>query len=72
MIHWLIIRIIGLRQLTGKTFRLHHLFSAEIDAFKQSYIQRNFSPEIIFRDVNELVAEEAYVLTLLQIRLNGC
>ncbi|EFE36108.1 SNF2 family helicase, putative [Trichophyton benhamiae CBS 112371] len=49
----------SLRQLTGKTFRLHHLFSAEIDAFKQSYIQRNFSPEIIFRDVNELVAEEA-------------
>ncbi|EFQ99013.1 DNA repair protein rad8 [Nannizzia gypsea CBS 118893] len=49
----------SLRELTGRTFRLHHLFSAEIDAFKQSYIQRNFSPEIIFRDVNELVAEEA-------------
>ncbi|KAM5476679.1 hypothetical protein McanCB56680_007603 [Microsporum canis] len=49
----------SLRQLVGKTFRLHHLFSAEIDAFKQSYIQRNFAPEIIFRDVNELVADEA-------------
>ncbi|KAK2879373.1 hypothetical protein FQN49_000940 [Arthroderma sp. PD_2] len=49
----------SLRRLVGKTFRLHHLFSAEIDAFKQSYIQRNFAPDIIFRDVNELVAEEA-------------
>ncbi|KAF3480333.1 uncharacterized protein GIQ15_05680 [Arthroderma uncinatum] len=49
----------SLRRLVGRTFRLHHLFSAEIDAFKQSYIQRNFAPDIIFRDVNELVAEEA-------------
>ncbi|KAL1955354.1 hypothetical protein VTO42DRAFT_8636 [Malbranchea cinnamomea] len=47
------------QRLLGKTFRMHHLFSAEIDPFKQSYIQRNFSPDIIFRDVNELVAEEA-------------
>lgn len=49
----------GFQRLFGKTFRLHHLFSAEIDPFKQSYIQRNFSPDIIFRDVNELVADEA-------------
>ncbi|KAK2750622.1 hypothetical protein FQN57_002693 [Myotisia sp. PD_48] len=46
-------------RLFGKTFRLHHLFSAEIEPFKQSYIQRNFAPNIIFRDVNELVADEA-------------
>jgi hypothetical protein len=38
---------------------MHHLFSAEIEPFKQSYIQRNFSPDIIFRDVNELIEDEA-------------
>ncbi|KAK2793657.1 hypothetical protein FQN51_001169 [Onygenales sp. PD_10] len=47
------------KRIFGKTFNMHHLFSAEIDPFKQSYIQRNFSPDIIFRDVNELVADEA-------------
>ncbi|KAF2455324.1 hypothetical protein BDY21DRAFT_380841 [Lineolata rhizophorae] len=30
-----------------------HLFSAEIEPFKQAYIERNFSPPIIFRDVTE-------------------
>ncbi|KAI5302437.1 hypothetical protein KEM55_001094, partial [Ascosphaera atra] len=49
----------SLRRLFGRTFRLQHLFSAEIEPFKQSYIQRNFSPELIFRDVTELVTEEA-------------
>ncbi|PGH06832.1 hypothetical protein AJ80_08105 [Polytolypa hystricis UAMH7299] len=47
------------KRLFGQTFNMHHLFSAEIDPFKQSYIQRNFSPDILFRDVNELVADEA-------------
>ncbi|PGH36533.1 hypothetical protein GX50_00569 [[Emmonsia] crescens] len=47
------------KRIFGKAFNMHHLFSAEIDPFKQSYIQRNFSPDIIFRDVNELIADEA-------------
>ncbi|KAI5294006.1 hypothetical protein KEM52_004868 [Ascosphaera acerosa] len=49
----------SLQRVFGRTFKLHHMFSAEIEPFKQSYIQRNFSPELIFRDVNELVAEKA-------------
>ncbi|KAL2374928.1 hypothetical protein RJ035_003387 [Blastomyces gilchristii] len=51
--------IASFKKIFGKTFSMHHLFSAEIDPFKQSYIQRNFSPDIIFRDVNELIADEA-------------
>ncbi|OAX82532.1 hypothetical protein ACJ72_03117 [Emergomyces africanus] len=47
------------KRIFGKTFNVHHLFSAEIDPFKQSYIQRNFFPDIIFRDVNELIDDEA-------------
>jgi site-specific DNA-cytosine methylase len=35
-----------------------HLFSAEIVPFKQAYIERNFNPPIIFRDVKELVKSE--------------
>ena len=41
-----------------KHFRLkleiEHLFRAEIVPFKQAYIERNFSPPIIFRDITEL------------------
>ncbi|KAI1921015.1 hypothetical protein LOZ12_001185 [Ophidiomyces ophidiicola] len=47
------------KRLFGQSFRMHHLFSAEIEPFKQSYIQRNFSPNILFRDVSELVQDEA-------------
>ena len=30
-----------------------HVFSAEIVAFKQAYIERNFGPPILFRDITE-------------------
>ncbi|KAM3413686.1 hypothetical protein BST61_g10379 [Cercospora zeina] len=33
---------------------INHLFSAEIVPFKQAYIERNFRPPIIFRDITEL------------------
>lgn len=33
---------------------IEHLFSAEIVPFKQAYIERNFKPPIIFRDITEL------------------
>lgn len=46
---------------------MHHLFSAEIEPFKQSYIQRNFNPDILFRDVSELVNDRAYVLCFLSL-----
>ena len=30
-----------------------HVFSAEIEPFKQAYIERNFNPSLLFRDVTE-------------------
>ncbi|KAF1356488.1 hypothetical protein BDV97DRAFT_287275 [Delphinella strobiligena] len=33
---------------------LEHVFSAEIEAFKQAYIERNFQPPAIFRDIVEI------------------
>lgn len=35
-------------------FEMDHVFSAEIEPFKQAYIQRNFGPELLFRDITEL------------------
>ncbi|KAJ9627044.1 hypothetical protein H2203_003504 [Taxawa tesnikishii (nom. ined.)] len=40
--------------LSKEAFHLEHLFSAEIDPFKQAYIERNFQPPIIFRDITEI------------------
>lgn len=34
------------------------MFSAEIVPFKQAYIERNFHPSIIFRDIRELIKKE--------------
>ncbi|KAA8650448.1 putative SNF2 family helicase [Aspergillus tanneri] len=53
----------NLRKHFGKNFEFRHLFSAEIVPFKQAYIERNFHPRFIFRDVGELkdrVAQTAY------------
>lgn len=36
-----------------------HVFSCEIEPFKQAYIERNFQPAILFRDICELGDEEA-------------
>jgi len=43
-----------LEQQTGIKGRMHHIFSAEIEPFKQAYIERNFGPPLLFRDVTEL------------------
>ncbi|CAE6530732.1 unnamed protein product [Rhizoctonia solani] len=43
----------------GHTFKVEHVFSCEIEPFKQAYIERNFSPPILFRDVCELGASTA-------------
>ena len=34
--------------------KVEHVFSCEIEPFKQAYIERNFHPPILFRDVCEL------------------
>jgi hypothetical protein len=53
-----------------------HVFSCEIEPFKQAYIERNFHPPILFRDVTKLGGEEAkfalyYVIVLSGLILDG-
>lgn len=55
----IILIIAGLKRLHGLAFDIEHLFSAEIVPFKQAYIERNFHPPYIFRDVRELKDGEA-------------
>ncbi|KKK13442.1 hypothetical protein ARAM_000893 [Aspergillus rambellii] len=53
----------NLQKYFNRDFQFRHLFSAEIVPFKQAYIERNFHPRFIFRDVAELknrVAQTAY------------
>ena len=40
--------------------QLEHVFSCEIEPFKQAYIERNFNPPILFRDIRELGYDQAY------------
>lgn len=48
------ISFIDLR-LSGKPpLDIKHLFSAEIVPYKQAYIERNFGPDCLFRDMREL------------------
>ncbi|KAF8216612.1 hypothetical protein K438DRAFT_1658017 [Mycena galopus ATCC 62051] len=44
----------------GIDFKVEHVFSCEIEPFKQAYIERNFHPPILFRDVCELGSTEAH------------
>ncbi|KAJ3052919.1 hypothetical protein HK097_005420 [Rhizophlyctis rosea] len=43
----------------GATLEVEHVFSCEIEPFKQAYIERNFKPPILFRDVCELGGKTA-------------
>ncbi|KAH6643750.1 hypothetical protein C7974DRAFT_382135 [Boeremia exigua] len=45
------------------SLHVKHQFSAEIDAVKQAYIERNFHPPILFRDVRQLGDESATTAT---------
>jgi hypothetical protein len=38
----------------GVPLEVEHVFSCEIEPFKQAYIERNFQPPLLFRDVCEL------------------
>ncbi|KAJ7446763.1 hypothetical protein FB451DRAFT_1291430 [Mycena latifolia] len=44
----------------GLDFQVEHVFSCEIEPFKQAYIERNFHPPLLFRDVCELGNDEAH------------
>ena len=43
---------------------IDHVFSAEIEPFKQAYIERNFDPPRIFRDVRELTSVASDVVPM--------
>ncbi|KAG6827082.1 hypothetical protein H0H92_013265 [Tricholoma furcatifolium] len=44
----------------GIRLEIEHVFSCEIEPFKQAYIERNFKPPLLFRDVCELGNDEAH------------
>jgi hypothetical protein len=41
-------------------FQIEHVFSCEIEPFKQAYIERNFHPPLLFRDIRELGEDKAH------------
>ncbi|KAG2338586.1 hypothetical protein BDR05DRAFT_918202 [Suillus weaverae] len=43
----------------GIPLEFEHVFSCEIEPFKQAYIERNFQPPLLFRDVCELGEPQA-------------
>lgn len=49
----------SIEELHGAKLDIEHVFSCEIEPFKQAYIERNFSPPILFRDICELGEDEA-------------
>lgn len=40
------------------SLKVEHVFSAEIVAWKQAYIERNFRPPILFRDISEITTTQ--------------
>jgi site-specific DNA-cytosine methylase len=48
----------SLEEQLGKSIQIEHVFSAEIEPFKQAYIQRNFNPPLLFRDITEWAINE--------------
>jgi hypothetical protein len=49
----------AMKDILEADLEIDHVFSCEIEPFKQAYIERNFRPPILFRDVTELGGEEA-------------
>ncbi|KAL1606716.1 hypothetical protein SLS60_004123 [Paraconiothyrium brasiliense] len=45
------------------SLKFRHLFSAEIEQFKQAFIERNWAPELLFRDIREFITEGATTAT---------
>ncbi|KAF9497116.1 hypothetical protein BDN71DRAFT_1445134 [Pleurotus eryngii] len=59
--------LLALEMITGSireqydvNVQIQHVFSCEIEPFKQAYIERNFQPPLLFRDVCELGEDEAH------------
>ncbi|KAF8845040.1 hypothetical protein BDN67DRAFT_893327 [Paxillus ammoniavirescens] len=49
----------SIKEQYGAVLEFEHVFSCEIEPFKQAYIERNFKPPLLFRDVCELGDPEA-------------
>lgn len=45
-------------ELNVDSLEVDHIFSAEIEAFKQAYIERNFHPNLLLRDITELYVDD--------------
>ena len=55
----LTIHIIDLKTNHSINITVEHKFSAEIEPFKQAYIERNFHPPVLFRDIRQMANEKA-------------
>ncbi|BFZ58826.1 hypothetical protein PYCC9005_005891 [Savitreella phatthalungensis] len=55
----------------GKSLAVEHVFSCEIEPFKQAYIERNFQPPLLFRDVCELGDEFATTAYGAKVKVPG-
>ncbi|KAF2819824.1 hypothetical protein CC86DRAFT_334939 [Ophiobolus disseminans] len=51
----------GLEQAGLPPIKVRHHFSAEIEVMKQGYIERNFTPTKLFRDVRDFIPEDSMV-----------
>ncbi|KAH7410248.1 hypothetical protein DE146DRAFT_733042 [Phaeosphaeria sp. MPI-PUGE-AT-0046c] len=49
----------ALRRAGHAPLAVHQKFAAEIDVFKQAFIERNQAPDVIFRDVRDFIPEDA-------------
>ncbi|KAH7106183.1 hypothetical protein BKA62DRAFT_689117 [Auriculariales sp. MPI-PUGE-AT-0066] len=61
----------SMKALFGVGLPYDHVFSCEIEPFKQAYIERNFKPPILFRDVCELGDEHATNVYGSKVRVPG-
>jgi hypothetical protein len=62
----------ALKEQHGLDIPVEHVFSCEIEPFKQAYIERNFQPPLLFRDVCELGDGEAYVSSYTYTYVTRC
>ena len=49
----------AIHKLFGARIEVDHVFSSEIEPKKQSYIERNFQPPLLFRDIREMASGRA-------------
>jgi site-specific DNA-cytosine methylase len=53
----------ALKEQGRATIQVDHVFSAEINVMKQAFIERNFAPNILFRDAREFIPKNATTAT---------